>query len=145
MPTADNVVQEIANFRSDAPSTAEYKFTNAAIVIALQKRFNTPFVAPLDVNTGTPTTNLNLRNRYWSVFHADAFSAFRRPRIVELRDGLHMVVHALSPRIGIWRAIRWIVGAVTRERNDSVLMRQNLPIEAPGILRLRLARRHRSQ
>ena len=50
-----------------------YKAADSFIVVAMQKVFDTPYVPPLDVATGTTTTNKILEERYWSVFKENAF------------------------------------------------------------------------
>jgi hypothetical protein len=109
-PVPDDIVSEMAKFRPDASTAVPHEFRNAAVVVALQKQFDKPFVAPLDVNTGTAATNPELQDRYWSVFDVDAFMPSRTAKAGE---GLRMVVGALSPGLGIWRAIRRIVGPLT--------------------------------
>ena len=55
-----------------------HEITDFSIVIALQKTLDIPFVAPLDVNTGTRTEDANLNRRYWSVFQPSLLEAVRR-------------------------------------------------------------------
>src|ERR1700680_2002366 len=50
---------------------AAFRMPVTSIVVALQKVFDTPFVAPLDVPTGTTTEHAALRERYWSVLKPD--------------------------------------------------------------------------
>jgi hypothetical protein len=45
------------------------------LVAVLQKVFDIPYVAPIDVETGTRTNNKVLEQRYWSVFKPNAFDA----------------------------------------------------------------------
>ena len=57
------------------------------MVVALQKVFDTPFVAPLDVPTGTTTEHATLRERYWSVLKPDlSFQARERDLHARIRD-----------------------------------------------------------
>jgi hypothetical protein len=51
----------------------DHLVTDSMLTIIMQKVFATPYVAPLDVATGTKTTNKTLENRYWSVFKENAF------------------------------------------------------------------------
>jgi hypothetical protein len=51
---------------------AAFRMPATSIVVALQKVFDTPFVAPIDVSTGTTTEHAALRERYWSVLKPDA-------------------------------------------------------------------------
>jgi hypothetical protein len=53
-----------------------------AVVVVLQKLFDTPYVAPIDVPTGAQTDDKVLEERYWSVFKPDAFTDLPRPRSV---------------------------------------------------------------
>jgi hypothetical protein len=48
--------------------------SQGAIIIALQKTYDIPFVPPIDVNSGSTTENEELKQRYWTVFNADAFA-----------------------------------------------------------------------
>jgi hypothetical protein len=58
-----------------------------SIVVALQKVFDTPFVAPLDVPTGTTTEHAALRERYWSVLKPDiSFQARERDLLARIRE-----------------------------------------------------------
>jgi hypothetical protein len=112
-PVPDDIVSEMIKFRPDASTAAAHEFRNAAVLVAVQKRFDKPFVAPLDVNTGTAATNPELQDRYWSVFDTDAFE---RSRGGKLHDGLKMLVGAVSPGFGIWTAVRRMVDLVRHGR-----------------------------
>jgi hypothetical protein len=58
-----------------------------SIVVALQKVFDTPFVAPLDVPTGATTDHASLRDRYWSVFNPDlSFQARERDLLARIAE-----------------------------------------------------------
>jgi len=58
-----------------------------SLVVALQKVFDTPFVAPLDVPTGTTTEHAGLRERYWSVLKPDlSFQARERDLLARIRE-----------------------------------------------------------
>ena len=64
----DDLVEFLALYEPQAKSEfAAYTMPVTSIVVALQKVFDTPFVAPLDMPTGTTTEHLSLRERYWSV------------------------------------------------------------------------------
>jgi hypothetical protein len=67
---------------------AAYRMPVTSVVVALQKVFDTPFVAPLDVPTGATTEHVALRERYWSVLKPDlSFQARERDlhaRIMEV-------------------------------------------------------------
>src|SRR5579864_6274463 len=85
----------------------------------MQKVFKIPFVAPLDVMTGTRTTNEALAARYWTVFTPDPFSHISgtarasNPTSSALRHlglsfGAPMILELLRkvPGFGIARAVR---------------------------------------
>jgi hypothetical protein len=58
-----------------------------SIVVALQKVFDTPFVAPIDVPTDATTEHASLRDRYWSVFKPDlSFQARERDLHARIRE-----------------------------------------------------------
>jgi hypothetical protein len=76
-PLPQNILDSMAPF--DPPGVAElngYKAADCAIVVAVKKIYDTPFVSPIDVDTGTPTKNEALRERYWSVFKPHPFETF---------------------------------------------------------------------
>src|ERR1700722_16916313 len=65
----DNVVEAIAAHRPDiAERKAQYKVMDAGLWATFQKVRDIEFIPPLDVNTGTKTTNATLIERYWTVF-----------------------------------------------------------------------------
>jgi len=57
-----------------------HRISDAGIALVLQKVYDTDFVAPLDVNTGTTTNHKALEERYWTVFRPNAFSRLQRWR-----------------------------------------------------------------
>jgi hypothetical protein len=66
---------------------AAYTMPVTSVVVALQKVFDTPFVAPLDVPTGTTTEHASLRERYWSVLKPDlSFQARERDLLARIRE-----------------------------------------------------------
>lgn len=71
----DNVLAHIApSSETQARARLEtYNIVDASLIVLLQKTFDTPYVPPLDVQTGTSTDNEVLRERYWSVFYPDPF------------------------------------------------------------------------
>jgi hypothetical protein len=75
-----NLLEFLALYEPNAANDfAAYTMPVTSIVVALQKVFDTPFVAPLDVPTGTTTEHLSLRERYWSVLKPDlSFQARER-------------------------------------------------------------------
>jgi hypothetical protein len=54
--------------------------TDCGLVVILRKIFDIPFVAPIDVNTGTRTDNEVLKERYWTVFQPAPFDGLPRHR-----------------------------------------------------------------
>jgi hypothetical protein len=76
----DDLVEFLTLYEPQAKSEfAAYTMPVTSIVVALQKVFDTPFVAPLDVPDGVMTEHAALRERYWSVFKPDvSFQARER-------------------------------------------------------------------
>jgi hypothetical protein len=69
-----NIVEAISPFRPDIGGrSSAYRAADTMLLIVMQKVFDTPYVAPIDVNTGTRTDNKVLEERYWSVFRPNAF------------------------------------------------------------------------
>jgi len=65
----DNVVEAIAAHRPDiAERKARYKVVDGGLLATFQKVRDIDFIPPLDVDTGTKTTNAALIERYWTVF-----------------------------------------------------------------------------
>lgn len=54
------------------------EISDYAIMVAFQKTLDIPFVAPLDVNTGTKTKNDILNRRYWTVFQPSILESVRQ-------------------------------------------------------------------
>jgi len=81
-------VEYLALYEPQAKSEfAAYTLPVTSLVVALQKVFDTPFVAPLDVPTGTTTEHLSLRERYWSVLKPDlSFQARARDLLARIRE-----------------------------------------------------------
>jgi SAM-dependent methyltransferase len=70
-----------------ADDFAAFRMPVTSIVVALQKLFDTPFVAPLDVPSDATTEHPSLRDRYWSVFKPDiSFQARERDLNARIRD-----------------------------------------------------------
>ena len=76
-PTPANLLDFTAPYDS-SETLRRYEMSDFSIVVALQKALHMPFVAPLDVNTGTQTGDANLNRRYWSVFQPSLLEAVRR-------------------------------------------------------------------
>jgi SAM-dependent methyltransferase len=65
----DNVIEAIVLHRPDiAERKSRYKVVDAGLSATFQKVRDIEFIPPLDVNTGTKTTNAALIERYWTVF-----------------------------------------------------------------------------
>ncbi len=74
-----NIVEHVALFNPHISSRAkEFKATDCSIHVVMQKTFDTPYVPPLDVGTGTKTDSEILKKRYWSVFNENAFETFQQ-------------------------------------------------------------------
>jgi hypothetical protein len=80
---------------------ADYRTPETALLVAFQKVYDTPFVAPIDVDTGTTTEHATLRERYWTVFTPAPFVPYER----------------LGQRVRRWsvaRSPRWLIAAKRR-------------------------------
>jgi hypothetical protein len=112
-PLPANITDESAKFRHSAAARPDYRLTDAAIIVALRKRFDTPFVPPIDVNTGARTTDDKLRDRYWTVFKPDAFVPMENREWCGL-GRLRRAFHTMRPGLGIGRAIKRIAFHIRR-------------------------------
>jgi hypothetical protein len=75
----DNIVDFVtANNPAVDPRLRGYKAPDAGISAILEKTYDIPFVAPLDVPTGTQVENKSLRDRYWTVFDQEAFERLKK-------------------------------------------------------------------
>jgi hypothetical protein len=83
----NDLLEFLALYEPQAQSDfAAFRMPATSIVVALQKVFDTPFVAPLDVPTGTTTEHAALRERYWSVLKPDAsFQAREHDLLARIR------------------------------------------------------------
>ena len=83
-----NLLEFLALYEPQAEKDfAAFRMPVTSIVVALQKVFDTPFVAPLDVATGTTTEHSGLRERYWSVLKPElSFQARERDLLARIRD-----------------------------------------------------------
>jgi len=83
-----NLLEFLALYEPNAADDfAAFRMPVTSIVVALQKIFDTPFVAPLDVPTGTTTEHASLRERYWSVLKPDlSFQARERDLLARIRE-----------------------------------------------------------
>jgi hypothetical protein len=78
-PLPENIAASVSPFEPDIEMRRHaYRAADMLIVAVLQKVFDTPYVAPIDVPTGTRTENKALEDRYWSVFKPNAFDDLAR-------------------------------------------------------------------
>ena len=84
----NDLVEFLALYEPQAKSEfAAYTMPVTSVVVALQKVFDTPFVAPLDVPTGTTTEHASLRERYWSVLKPQlSFQARERDLLARIQQ-----------------------------------------------------------
>jgi hypothetical protein len=84
----ENLLEFLALYEPQAEKDfAAFRMPVTSIVVALQKVFDTPFVAPLDVPTGATTDHASLRDRYWSVFQPDvSFQARERDLLARIAE-----------------------------------------------------------
>jgi hypothetical protein len=81
-----NITDMLEQFRPGTMErSANFRAVDAGLTFVLQKTFATPYVAPIDVQTGTVMHNQALKQRYWTVFEPNAF------------DRLHELVPLSSP------------------------------------------------
>jgi hypothetical protein len=67
-PIPQDIVEDIKRYPHFASDLSSYSVPNCGIVVALQRRSRQRFIPPLDVNTGTKTSNWKLKRRYPTVF-----------------------------------------------------------------------------
>lgn len=109
----DNIVASVAPYRPDiAQRRHAMRVADMGLVVILQKVFDTPYVAPLDVPTGTTTDNKALTERYWSVLKPDAFANLERtmPIGATVTGRANTPNGAMMPRQSVvrrvWRRLR---------------------------------------
>ena len=83
-----NLLEFLALYEPKAADDfAAFRMPVTSIVVALQKVFDTPFVAPLDVPSDATTEHSSLRERYWSVLKPDlSFQARERDLPARFRE-----------------------------------------------------------
>jgi hypothetical protein len=83
-----NLLEFLALYEPNAADDfAAFRMPVTSIVVALQKVFDTPFVAPLDVPSDATTEQASLRERYWSVLKPDlSFQARERDLHARIRE-----------------------------------------------------------
>ena len=78
-PISQNIVDFIRTYEPQASDALRGReLSDYAIVVASQKKLDIPFVAPLDVNTGTRTSDAALNRRYWTVLQPEMLETVRR-------------------------------------------------------------------
>jgi hypothetical protein len=84
----NDVLEFLALYEPQAQADfAAFRMPVTSLVVVLQKVFDTPFVAPIDVPTGAITEHASLRERYWSVFKPDvSFQARERDLHARIRE-----------------------------------------------------------
>lgn len=64
-----DIAAEVSKYKEDIfTRSKDYKTADSSIYVVLKKNSNLPFVAPVDINTGTKSKNGILKQRYWSIF-----------------------------------------------------------------------------
>jgi hypothetical protein len=146
----NDVVEFLALYEPQAESQfIAYRMRETSLVVALQKVFDTPFVAPIDVPTGMTTEHSSLRERYWSVLKPDvSFQARERDLLARIREvserEQYVAAHERTAHILVapimamhklrqWlhaRSPRWLIAAkrkmfgVTGARSDGTRSRE---------------------
>jgi hypothetical protein len=65
----ENLIESIKPFQPDITERGtHYKVVDGSLIVIFQKTRDIEFIPPLDVSTGTKTTNAALIDRYWTVF-----------------------------------------------------------------------------
>lgn len=78
-PIPKNLIDFTASYDlASSEMLRHHEISDYSIVVTFQKTLDIPFVAPLDVNTGTQTGDANLNRRYWTVFQPNLLEAVRR-------------------------------------------------------------------
>jgi hypothetical protein len=84
-----NIVDAISPFRPDISERyGSYRASDTMLLAVLRKVYDTPYVAPIDIETGSRTNNKALEERYWSVFKPNAFDDLEHsvPRRADRHD-----------------------------------------------------------
>jgi hypothetical protein len=81
-----NIADQVKPFNPAIVDQAKaYQVADSCIVVAMQKIFDSPFVAPLDVKTGMQTNIKVLKERYWSVFNRNPFDRYMTKKNIWLK------------------------------------------------------------
>jgi len=82
-PQSYSLPDNIVDFIRDAnphphPHLRDFMVADGSLMVALQKIYDIPYVAPIDVPTGAEIgLSAQQKQRYWTVFEPDAFARFR--------------------------------------------------------------------
>jgi hypothetical protein len=80
-PIAANILDFTKSYAPDASEALRQReMSDYAIQVAFQKTLDIPFVAPIDVNTGTTSNDPELNRRYWTVLQPGVLDAARRSK-----------------------------------------------------------------
>jgi hypothetical protein len=78
-PIAPNILDFTKSYAPDSSDALRAReICDYAILVAFQKTLDIPFVAPIDVNTGTTSSDPALNRRYWTVLQPGILDAARR-------------------------------------------------------------------
>jgi hypothetical protein len=109
------------------PDFAAFKMPVTALIVVLQKVFDTPFVAPIDVPTGATTEHSSLCERYWSVFKPDvSFQARERDLLARIGEVYNREQSLAAKEADLERRKRDVYGreqyVATHERTAHMLV-----------------------
>lgn len=81
-PLPDCILETLSQCGRKTPEAYQrMRIRNLGIQVVLRKKWNQPFVPPIDVATGTKTEDILLRQRYWTVFQPDAVDEWIRRQV----------------------------------------------------------------
>jgi hypothetical protein len=107
-PIPENIVENVTQYNPACASTVgKLRISDSGIIVAMQKVFDIAFVPPIDVNTGSRTSNRSLARRYWTVFTPNAFDALEnktknsKTNDASLLD--RVIGRRLRERIALWK------------------------------------------
>lgn len=99
---SSEILSALAEFDPSALSRfATYRVPESALIVAFQKMYDAPFVAPLDLSSDAATDHEPLRERYWSVFQPGTFELLERKREIRaqrLRDAAEKAAREAQER-----------------------------------------------
>ncbi len=78
-PIPENILDFNRNYAPQARAALrQHDISDYAILVAFKKTLDIPFVPPIDVNTGTRSSDPALNRRYWTVLQPNILDAARR-------------------------------------------------------------------